>query len=105
MIFHRLTHSKDRIPLYALCLGLFLVLFSGALVVGCQPTAEVVSPPATTAAESGDTTTEPAANPTAPTIDDSTATPAAEEASMEGNPFQLTILHTNDTFGEVDPCG
>ncbi|MGM0400236.1 MAG: hypothetical protein ACQEQT_02940 [Chloroflexota bacterium] len=108
MILHRMARSECRtLPRDTLCLGFILVLLSGIGLAGCQPAAEATLPPATTVAESQTAAVQSDGNPSAPTVADSTTTPAAEdeEVPTEKKPFQLTILHTNDTYGEVDPCG
>lgn len=106
-MFHRMAHLKYRIPSNALCLGFILVLLSGGVLVGCQPATEATLPPATAVAEPQPTIAESEAKSPTPAAADNTATPAVEGegVSTEKKPFQLTILHTNDTYGEVDPCG
>lgn len=107
-MLHRMARSECRNPLYGtLCLGLILLLLNGIVLTGCQPAAEATLPPATAVVESQTSAAQPDGNPSTPTVADSTATPAAEgeEVPTETKPFQLTILHTNDTYGEVDPCG
>ncbi len=106
-MIHRTVHSKQKALRYSvLCLGFILVILSSATLAGCQPAAEATPPPATAVAESQATATQPAANPTTPVAADNTTSPTkVEETSTEKKSFQLTILHTNDTYGEVDPCG
>jgi hypothetical protein len=118
-MLYRVLHALRHAPFCgAVCLGVAGVVLVGAVLVGCQPTAEATLPPATTVvasppapatamAESEATATQPEATPTTPVPTESTATPATEvqERPTEAEPFQLTILHTNDVYGEVDPCG
>ncbi|MEA3407543.1 MAG: hypothetical protein U9R48_05625 [Chloroflexota bacterium] len=108
-MLHRMIRATKRVPLCgALCLGIVWILFAGVALVGCQPTAEATLPPATAMAPSPPApATRPVATPTASMATHGTApaTAAGEEPSVEAEPFRLTILHTNDTYGEVDPCG
>ena len=70
----------------ALLINGFLGLLLVAAVGACAPAGPVASPQPTPAAPS-------------PT---SAPTPAPTATS---GPFSLTILHTNDVAGEIDPCG
>lgn len=95
---HRTSHIKSRVLLYGgLCLGIVFILIGGAILAGCQPIAEATLPTPTS------TVSSPSTPVTSPTDDASAA--EAKEIPTEQKPFQLTILHTNDTYGEVDPGG
>ena len=80
-----------------------------------QPSPEAVPPPPTELPTATPTvfvppTLEPTATPTVslPTIQVPSATPVPEQPTIEmpaDAAFRVTVLHTNDTAGYVDPCG
>jgi uncharacterized lipoprotein YajG len=87
------------------------LLLAGGLVAGCAPRGQVttVRPTPATASEA-----KPAAptstviytvaeSPTKPATLASGLQPATVAAPQAG--IKLTILHTNDSSGYVDPCG
>ena len=76
---------------------IFLVVLLVVLVSGCSaPTPEDNSPPSVLAMVSPLSTPTLAPTPTvAPT-----ATPAPPPS-----PIQLVVFHTNDNWGETEPCG
>jgi hypothetical protein len=87
-------HGAARV----ICLGLLLAL----ALAGCAPAASIAP-------------VAPAAAPTAVPMAASVATPpptvapatpaAAQEARTLRRPVAVTVLHTNDVMGEIDPCG
>lgn len=97
---------------------LVCLLVLGTAVGGCNPTARPTPTigstygpalPSSTTAQALATAPQPTATiaqPTA-TVAQPTASPkiAATSSDTEREAVALTILHTNDVEGEVDPCG
>lgn len=94
-------------------LGILFLLFASLLLTSCQPVAQPTLPPATQVkAAPVVATAAPAAQPptAAPVAAATTApTQAASQGAKAGagqrQAVAVTILHTNDVMGEIDPCG
>lgn len=72
--------------------GLIGLLLGGLVLSGCAPTPGSTLPPATIVAPG-------------PTLQPHAATPRPEPTVPPGQGIELTVLHTNDVMGEIDPCG
>ena len=79
----------------------FLVLLLVALVSGCGTPAPEASPQVTSLVMDSPLST-PTSAPTATSVP--TATPTTTPAPAP-SPMQLVVLHTNDNWGETEPCG
>ena len=79
----------------ALC---FLLIVVGGLAASCAPAGQPVDQPTVSTAVSQGEAPSPAAVPSAASTATSTALPPSKA-------IELTILHTNDSGGFVDPCG
>lgn len=104
----RKVRSKYRASLYSIyCMSFIWILLLGMALMGCRSSPESTFSAATTIEEPRATVTQSSATLTAPVTTDNTATVAMEieKVVKEKRPFQITILHTNDTLGEVEPCG
>jgi hypothetical protein len=106
---------KDRVfsarsGLYILCLLFLSVAVAGCATATVAPTDEAQhSPlaydsPLPTTAPLSTVTAQPTVEPlpTASPAPSPTATPTLRPAP---NPGQLVLLHTNDNWGETEPCG
>ncbi len=86
-------------------LSIVLLLILGLFVVGCgttTPEADLQIPPP--AFDSPLSTATPM--PTLPSASTSTLVPTATALpSPTPSPFQLVVIHTNDNWGETEPCG
>jgi 2',3'-cyclic-nucleotide 2'-phosphodiesterase (5'-nucleotidase family) len=74
-----------------------LALALGGLLTGCAPQAEPTVPAATVMAP------QPATE--LPPTPEQAQEPPAPPTAANDNAVQVTILHTNDVYGEIDPCG
>jgi len=93
------------------------LLLLGTALVGCQPAGEATLPPATIIlgpAPAPVTAMQPtiakSPTPIPPTVAvaRATETPSSPEPTAvpaKGDLVTLTIMHTTDNHGEVDPCG
>ena len=91
-------------------LGLSILLVGSLALGGCSPVANTTLPPATVIAPRPPTETAMAPKPPTATPEQSAGAPSPTptEVISQAKPRQavtLTILHTNDVFGEADPCG
>lgn len=110
---HRVTARR---ALYSI--GLVLVLAS-TILAGCAPQAAATLPAATVVTQP---TLQPPPQPAVQPVTQSMPTlappqaptqapsPTAQPAAPANNPIakdglQVTVLHTNDVNGEIDPCG
>lgn len=106
-------HHTDRRGLLIGRVALGCLLLVGIVLSGCTPTAEPTMPPATKMAAAPATAAPPATNtpvPPPPTAVPPSATPVPPtavptEMPAQRQPLKVTILHTNDLMGEIDPCG
>jgi len=76
--------------------ALFALLALAACAPAISPAADIAPEPPTVA--------RPVPTPTAPLLvppDD----PAESSPPADRRPVAVTILHTNDTMGEIEPCG
>lgn len=95
------------------CLG---VLTAGGVIAGCSP-ASPSAPQAAAPANAGPTAIPTLAEYTvatpppkpataaAPTATPAVSAPQPAAAPAPGAPIKLTLLHTNDSRGYIDPCG
>ena len=91
------------------------LLLLGLVLAGCGPAPSPTLPPATLMGSVPPTPTLPPATPMGPIPPSTTATeaslptppanPSTSDTLQGRKGLQLTILHTNDTTGEIDPCG
>ena len=81
---------------------LLTLIASVAFLAGCGATPAPVTPapPPQTALP----TQKPPAATAAPTLKPTTAPPTVAATNVPGG-YNLTILHTNDVKGYVEPCG
>lgn len=89
-------------------LGLSLVLGGGVALGGCSPGGEPTLPPATVVLPKPPTATAPELPTATPEQPTATVSPTETGVGATNRPRQavtVTILHTNDVFGETYPCG
>ena len=90
-------------------LGIIGLLLGGLVLSGCAPTPGSTLPPATVVAPEPTLQSHTvAASPTtalAPPTAAHAETPRPEPTVPPGQGIELTVLHTNDVMGEIDPCG
>jgi len=89
--------------------GLIGLLLGGLVLSGCAPTPGSTLPPATIIApgptlQPRPTEAYPATALAAPTAAHA-ETPRPEPTVPPRHGIELTVLHTNDVMGEIDPCG
>lgn len=77
----------------------------GMALVGCQPASEEPLPPATVLGPVPRSAPLVEPTPTLPPTATPSANPEPTQALAEGQAIGVTILHTNDVAGEIDPCG
>jgi 2',3'-cyclic-nucleotide 2'-phosphodiesterase (5'-nucleotidase family) len=81
-----------------------IIALLATVLVGCKPTATATLPPATRVlGPDAPTVTVQLPQPPTATVQ-AAATPEGGEA-RPASAFTLTILHTNDVNGWLDPCG
>jgi 2',3'-cyclic-nucleotide 2'-phosphodiesterase (5'-nucleotidase family) len=87
------------------------LLLLGMALVGCQPAGETTLPPATIIvgpAPAPVTAMQPTPIPSAAAVARATKIPSNPKPTAvpaKGDLVTLTIMHTTDNHGEVDPCG
>ena len=102
--------SDRLVPRCAMLVGLLFTLVLAGCVPAAKPTAVAtlgppLPPPTTpTPLASAQLPTATVALPTAKAVQ-ATATPTATTAVRPVEGLSLTVLHTNDVYGYIDPCG
>jgi len=90
-------------------LGLVGLLLGGLVLSGCAPTPGSTLPPATILAPEptlqSHTVAASPATALAPPTAAHAETPPPEPTVLPGQVIELTVLHTSDVMGEIDPCG
>jgi len=82
------------------------LLILSLLLAGCGAATPGAGQPTSTLAQSVLPSPTASSNVTAPPTAAPTATPEpAPTLAPTPAPIQLTVLHTNDNWGETEPCG
>lgn len=78
-----------------------ILMVLGLLVAGCGPT-----PVPSGTVETGDSQTSPLSPASTLFVETKALTPTPVPVLTElPEPLQLVVLHTNDNWGETEPCG
>lgn len=106
---HHYVHRRPKAPGLSMVArwGIVLLLLAG-LLSGCGPgPKQEPTPPAATAVPQPPPSPTPQAATLSPTNTQVVVqpSPTAPPTQVARQPVQVTILHTNDVYGEIEPCG
>jgi hypothetical protein len=103
-----LAKGSRSSPGRALLRFLLLTVLVAPVLAGCLVTATTPTLPQATVVygpQAPETLVVPPLAPTLTPVVAGAQTPAQGASQGAGQPFTLTILHTNDVAGWMDPCG